>query len=194
MARKPSKSDADAPVESTQASRPQAAEARSAEARPKPRAVRQRGILPSLAGYHLRLAQIAVFRDFDAALSEFDVTPGRFGLLVLIRANPGLSQSRLAEAIGLDRSSLVPTLNKLESERLVERRAAPADRRANGIWLTTQGSALLARMQRRVRAHETRLLRGFSAREKSQFIKLLERVRDNLLDGNGGQLRVTERN
>ncbi len=145
------------------------------------RAVRTHGILPSLVGYHLRLAQIDVFRDFGAALGEFQASPGRFGLLVLIRANPGLSQSRLAEAIGLDRSSLVPALNKLERERLVERRPAPDDGRANGIWLTHQGSRLLERMQQRVRAHETRLLRGFSADEKAQLIALLQRIRNNLL-------------
>jgi DNA-binding MarR family transcriptional regulator len=147
-------------------------------------AARKHGVLPALVGYHLRLAQIAVFRDFASTLQEFDASPGRFGLLVLIRANPGLSQSRLAEAIGLDRSSLVPALNKLEGEQLVERHASSADRRANGIWLTAHGNALVARMQQRVRAHEARLLRGFSAAEKARLIELLGRVRQNLRDGN----------
>jgi DNA-binding MarR family transcriptional regulator len=142
-----------------------------------------RGILPSLVGYHLRLAQIAVFRDFENALQDIDTSPGRFGLLVLIRANPGLSQSRLAEALGLDRSSLVPALNKLELDKLVERRASSADRRANGIWLTAQGNALVTRMQQRVKAHEARLLRGFSAAEKAQLVELLGRVRRNLHNG-----------
>lgn len=143
-------------------------------------AVRGRGVLPSLVGYHLRLTQIAVFRDFAGALDDFDTSPGRFGLLVLIRANPGMSQSRLAEAIELDRSSLVPALNKLEREGLVERRSSAADRRANGIWLTASGAALVARMQQRVRAHEARLLRGFSPTEKASLIALLGRVRDNI--------------
>jgi DNA-binding MarR family transcriptional regulator len=148
------------------------------------RAARKRGLLPSLVGYHLRLTQIAVFRDFANALQDFEASPGRFGLLVLIRANPGLSQSRLAEAIGLDRSSLVPALDKLEREKLVERHSSTADRRANGIWLTAHGNALVTRMQQRVKAHEARLLRGFSATEKVRLIALLERVRENLCDGN----------
>src|SRR5687768_16275743 len=72
------------------------------------------GLLPRLVGYQLRLAQLAVFRDFDRATADLGLTPGRFGMLVLIEANPGVTQSELARAVGLDRSTMVALLDQLE--------------------------------------------------------------------------------
>ena len=65
-----------------------------------------------LLGYRLRLAQQAVFRDFGATVS--DLPPGRVGILLLIEANPEVTQSRLAQAVGLDRSTMVGVLHALE--------------------------------------------------------------------------------
>jgi DNA-binding MarR family transcriptional regulator len=98
------------------------------------------GLLSGLLGYHLRLAQQAVFRDF--AESVADLSPGRVGILLLIEANPGVTQSRLAQAVGLDRSTMVGVLHFLEARGLVERRRGE-DRRTNGLWLTRMGRALL---------------------------------------------------
>src|SRR2546426_2832255 len=112
------------------------------------------GLLPGLLGYRLRLAQQALFRDFAARVGE--LSPGRVGILLLVEANPGVTQSRLAEAVGLDRSTLVGVLHALERAGFLERRRG-ADRRTNGLWLTRGGAALLARVKRRIRLHERRV-------------------------------------
>ena len=134
------------------------------------------GLLPELVGYHVRQAQMAIFADFDAALGELGVSPGIFGLLVIIAANPGLKQTRIADAVRLDRSTLVPALDKLEQRGLVERRAAPGDRRSNGIFLTADGTDLLNAERRAVRRHETRLARDFAPGERANLIALLARI------------------
>ena len=54
------------------------------------------GALSGLLGYRLRLAQQAVFRDFAASVAE--LSPGRAGMLLLVEANPGVTQGRLARA------------------------------------------------------------------------------------------------
>jgi DNA-binding MarR family transcriptional regulator len=134
------------------------------------------GVLPSLLGYQLRLAQRAIFSDFADSLGELDVSPGLFGMLVVIEANPGLKQSQLARAAHLDRSSLVPALDKLEARGLVTRRASEHDRRVNGLWLTEQGSGLLKKLKQRVARHEQRLARGLSRSEREQLVALLARI------------------
>ena len=78
------------------------------------------GVLPSLLGYRLRLAQQAVFRDFAASVGE--LSPGRVGILLLLEANPGVTQSRLAQAVSLDRSTMVGVVDMLEGRGLIERR------------------------------------------------------------------------
>ena len=134
------------------------------------------GGLPALVGYHLRLAQVAIFRDFNEALGEFEITPGLFGVLEVIASNPGLKQTQLARAVQLDRSSVVSVIDKMERRGLVERQVALADRRSNALVLTAGGEELLARLRPLVVAHEERLAADLSTAERQKLIELLGRV------------------
>ncbi|MGH8692071.1 MAG: MarR family winged helix-turn-helix transcriptional regulator [Burkholderiales bacterium] len=131
------------------------------------------GPLPGLLGYRLRLAQQAVFRDFARAIPE--ASPGRAGILFLIEANPGVTQSRLAQAVGLDRSTMVGVLHALEARELVERRRGE-DRRTNGLWLTRGGRALVASLRHRIHVHERRVAARLTTGERAQLLELLEKL------------------
>ena len=131
------------------------------------------GALPGLLGYRLRLAQQAVFRDFAA--SVHGLSPGRVGLLIYIDANPGVTQSRLAEAVERDRSTMVGVLDQLEARGLIERRRGD-DRRTNGLWLTRAGRSLLARALRAIDRHERRIATRLSAAQKRWLLALLDRI------------------
>ena len=131
------------------------------------------GLLPSLLGYRLRLAQQAVFRDFASSVAE--LSPGRVGILLLLEANPGVTQSRLAQAVSLDRSTMVGVVDMLESRGLIERRRG-VDRRTNGLWLTDEGRVLVARLKRRIQAHERRVAAHLSPQERAQLLVLLEKL------------------
>ena len=102
-------------------------------------------LLPSLIGYNLRQAQTAVFQDFSESLKDCNITPGQFGVLVLIAANTGLNQTSLGNALGIDRSTVVAVIDKLEGRGLVERSPAPKDRRSYALRLSEQGAELLQR-------------------------------------------------
>jgi DNA-binding MarR family transcriptional regulator len=131
------------------------------------------GALPGLLGYRLRLAQQAVFRDFAASVQG--LSPGRVGLLILIDANPGVTQSRLAEAARRDRSTMVGVLDQLEDKGLVERRRGE-DRRTNGLWLTRAGRALLGRALRSIERHERRIAARLSAADRRRLLQLLGKI------------------
>jgi len=138
-----------------------------------------RGVLPSLLGYVLRRTQSAVFADFAgtfAAAGEA-LTPGEFGLLVLVERNAGMSQMALARALGIDRSTLVPILNRLQARGFLVRRASPTDGRTHALGLTPNGEKALSRFARLVRAHEKRIASRLSATETRTLIELLEKVR-----------------
>jgi len=131
------------------------------------------GALPGLLGYRLRLAQQAAFRDFAASVQG--LSPGRVGLLIYIDANPGVTQSRLAEAAERDRSTMVGVLDQLEAKGLIERRKG-ADRRTNGLWLTRAGRSLLVRAKRAIAVHEQRVAARLSAPERAKLLELLARI------------------
>ena len=135
-----------------------------------------RGPLTDLVGFHLRQAQIAVFRDFVESMGSLDVTPGLFAVLVLIDCNPGMKQSELARAVHLDRSTVVSVIDSLERRGLVARHAVENDRRSNALALTPAGVAMLKQLKRRVSAHERRLARHLDARERATLTTLLARI------------------
>ena len=118
------------------------------------------GPVENSVAYKLRLAQIAAYRAFEERVSGYGVAPRYLGLLSIIGANPGQPQSRLAEAIALQRSSLVAILDRLEADGLLERRAADSDRRSKAVWLTQAGRALLNELSALASRHEERLCQG----------------------------------
>ena len=133
------------------------------------------GRLPELLGYHLRLAHGRVFRDFAQVMQGSGMTAGRLGVLELIDANAGLSQSALARAVGLDRSSLVPVIDELEMRGLVAR-SEGSDRRSHRLVLTPAGRRFIGRMRVRVQAHEQRIAARLTRAQRSQLIALLEQL------------------
>jgi DNA-binding MarR family transcriptional regulator len=141
-----------------------------------------RGLLPSLLGYALRRAQSAVFADFAATFARAGeaLTPGEFGLLVLVERNAGLSQMALARALGIDRSTLVPILDRLQARGLLVRHRSPTDGRTHALALTPFGRKALARFDRLVRTHEKQIQSALSVAETRTLIDLLEKVRGSV--------------
>ena len=134
------------------------------------------GSLPDLVGFRLRMAQVMIFRDFDRELSDLNITPAIFGVLEILRQNQGLTQTRLAQAIGLDRSSLVPLLDNLQKRKAVKRETSTKDKRSNHLHLTAEGEQLLVEAERRVRLHEKRILACLTKSETRQLIQLLMKL------------------
>lgn len=127
-------------------------------------------------GYHLRRAQVSVFQDFAETMSAVQITPGQFGVLTLIGANPGLTQSALARAVGIERSTMVAVIDALESRSVVERRPSPVDRRSYALMLSMAGRELLAQLKPMVRDHERRIGSRLNDVERSTLILLLEKI------------------
>ncbi len=135
-----------------------------------------RGMLPELVGYHLRRAQNAVFNHFIDSLADQGVSPGQFGVLTLIDANEGLSQSELARTLKIERSTMVAVIDRLEAQGWVDRKLSETDRRSYALALTKAGTELLSRARPLVRDHERRINADLGKAEKAMLIDLLDRV------------------
>lgn len=135
------------------------------------------GCLVNHVGFHLRLAQLAVFEHFDSRLGDIDVSPAIFSVLEVLQQNDGITQSKLAAAVRLNRSSVVPLLDKLAKRGLVERRASTTDRRHNHLHLTDAGRALMADAIIRAEQHEKEVCKPLTIAEKKLLLELLGRFR-----------------
>jgi DNA-binding MarR family transcriptional regulator len=109
-------------------------------------------------------------------MGAVDITPGQFGVLTVIDKNPGLSQTQLGSALGIDRSTVVAVIDKLESRGLVARMTAPGDRRSHALRLSEAGTRLLRRLEDLVRVHERHIARDLSAEDQARLIELLDRI------------------
>ncbi len=134
------------------------------------------GVMPDLVGYNLRCAQVIMFQDFGRVLGHIGITPPLFGTLILIRANPGISQSRVARSLRFDRSTLVQIIDRLEERKLVVRKVAANDRRSHALQLTAAGTRLLAEADELVHRHEAEMTRALSDEEKRVLTGLLQKI------------------
>ena len=135
------------------------------------------GLLPQILGYHLRRTQMAIFQHFSRTVAATeDITPGLFGMLQVIAANPGLGQSRLAKIMEVDRSTIVKVVDQLEGRGLIMRESSPSDRRRHRLRLTEEGGAALRRMEALVLRHEDEFTKPLSAEERRFLMGLLTRL------------------
>ena len=135
------------------------------------------GPLPELIGYVLRRAQLAVFQDFFGAFAPFDVRPAQFSVLTIIERNPGLTQTQVAEALGIKRTNFVGMLDELEKRGLAERRQA-RDKRSYALYLTADGAALMRRLKPVLKAHENRMVGLVGEEGRDRLIALLHDIAD----------------
>lgn len=130
--------------------------------------------------YRIRMAQILSFRRFEKNRPGYGGAARFLGLLSIVRANPGEPQHRIAETVGLQRSSVVPILDKMEANGIIERQSAASDRRAKTVWLTEKGETVLDELIEPANELEARMLRGFSQEEIDQLLTGLDRIVENL--------------
>lgn len=135
-------------------------------------------VLDELVGYSLRRAQVALFMSFHEATRGMQLTPPRFTALVIIGANPGITQSALGEVLGIARSGAMLLADWMAARGLVERRRRPDDGRSWGLHLTRDGERFVARMKRRVSDGDARRAAVLSARERRELLRLLGKLAD----------------
>lgn len=143
------------------------------------------GPLESSLGYRLRRVQLRVFEDFGRTFAEIGLRPTQFSVLVVIARNPGLRQSEVAHALGIQRTNFVPLVDSLESRGLLERRLSQQDRRSYALHLTEEGSALLTRALAAHQAHEERLAALLGPELRSRLLADLPKL-DELLRREAG--------
>lgn len=131
---------------------------------------------PERLGLRVTMVQLAIYADLTPRLNALGLTsPSRMTALNHIRANPGCSQSELAEFTGLSRASAVTMVDQLEATGLVERRAG-ADARTNALFITAAGEDAVARSAEQTRINEELIFGALSGSERETLRRLLEKV------------------
>ena len=132
--------------------------------------------LPGYVGYQVRRAQARIFAEFEATLGDFEFTPGSFGVLTLIRANPGVTQVALAAAFGVDKSTMSPVIVRLEKRGLVRREVLASDRRCHALFFGPSAEAVFLAARAKFRALEAGVAARLSKAEQRELGRLLAKL------------------
>ena len=124
-------------------------------------------------GYHIRRLQVWIFQDLIRTMAAIDLRPAQFSILGVIGENPGVSQSDVAAALGIERARLVRLLDRLEKRGLTCRMPAIRDRRSHALHLTPEGRTLLEEARTLADEHETRLAARLGPELHAMLLKSL---------------------
>ena len=123
----------------------------------------------------LAQASHVLVTEMTAAFAEMGVSPR--GHCVLSTARTGeFTQKELADAVGLDKTTMVVTIDELEAAGLAERVPSPTDRRARIISVTKAGEKVVARGEKVVSQIQDDVLASLPAREREAFMSGLSRL------------------
>jgi DNA-binding MarR family transcriptional regulator len=129
----------------------------------------------SRIGPLLRQAQRHSARTFAAALQPLGIEGRHYGVLYHVDLLGPLSQRRLMDLTGEDRSAMVRTMDDLERLGLAVRRPDPTDRRAHAVELTDAGRRVVVEASAIAEGVAGRMLEVFSPQERDALFLLLDR-------------------
>jgi len=137
-------------------------------------------------GYVLARSHFLVRQRMIQALEGTGLHMGHVVILASLRAQSllhqksDLTQTRLTQISGIEKSSLVLFLDVLEKDGWVERRRHPTDRRAHIVHLTESGAERFNQIGLRLQQSENECLAVFDPAERKQLSGLLLRLTQHL--------------
>lgn len=135
-----------------------------------------RAIGSTCLALHVRRAGRHVARFYDEALRPFDLSNGQFSLLTMLAAKDDWTMQALADALGMDQSSLTAAQKPLRRRGLVMSRPDDDDGRIRRLVLSGKGRDLLASAEpswRTAQARAEGLLGGSAETLRSQLNALV---------------------
>ena len=110
---------------------------------------------------------------------QLGLTPSQWKIILALNISDGLTQKELADKIYVDGSTLVPILDKMEQNGLIERRADSKDRRINRIFLTSKSESTVDSIILIVLQLRKMIYRGLSEDQINSARKTLDVMTNN---------------
>jgi DNA-binding MarR family transcriptional regulator len=125
-------------------------------------------------------ASHALTTELAAELADIGITPREY--CVLAKAEGAdMTQREIAARAGIDKTTMVVTVDQLERAGLAQRLADPTDRRARIVGITAEGRKVLARADAAVTGIYDDVLGTLPVDERAGMVAALQR----LVEGDG---------
>jgi len=133
-------------------------------------------LLRDSLAYEIKKAQVRSYEVFFELFGSDTLSPARMTALCIVGNQPGINQSALAEALRVNRASVVKVIDALQTMGYVERQSIPEDRRSYALVATPTGYDELRRLTALSRRYEERVAAQLTPQERKILIELLARV------------------
>jgi DNA-binding MarR family transcriptional regulator len=130
-----------------------------------------------------RLARTAL----AARLLDHGFYAGQDQIMLALDHADGQTPGQLAARLGVRPPTITKTINRLQIQGFLEKRASTTDARQAHIFLTDTGRDTIRAIEKSVRRTEKQALKGLDRKEQKTLSKLLARIEANLT-GNGEDL------
>lgn len=118
--------------------------------------------------------------EFNDMMAPIELTRSQWRVVVYLHRQDGLSQSELAELLGVGKVTIGGLIDRLEHAGWIKRRDDPKDRRTKRVYLTEKGRAIEKEMMSRGVELTKRMLRTLSKDERTSLIDMLIAVKEDL--------------
>lgn len=121
----------------------------------------------------------SVNRAYDEAFADTPLAggTGKLTSLMLIGANPGISQSEIGRILGKDRPAMVRIIARLEDDGLVQRERRGGELRRYHLELTPLGRRRSAEFMALAQSYDEAFFAPLDKAEQKELARLLRKLR-----------------
>jgi DNA-binding MarR family transcriptional regulator len=105
---------------------------------------------------------------------------GQDQIMIALHGENGQTPGQLATRLGVRPPTITKTINRLQTQGYLEKRASDSDARQAHIFLTESGADAIKAIEKAVRKTEKQAMRGLDKKEIKAFSKILARIENNL--------------
>jgi DNA-binding MarR family transcriptional regulator len=131
---------------------------------------------------HLHAAARLARTALAARLLTHGFYAGQDQIMLALDQQDGQTPGQLALRLGVRPPTITKTINRLQTQGFLEKRASETDARQAHIFLTGRGHEAIHDIEKSVRKTEKMAFKGIDKKEQKTLIKLLSRVEVNLSD------------
>lgn len=105
---------------------------------------------------------------------------GQDQIMMALAAEDGQTPGQLATRLGVRPPTITKTINRLQAQGFLAKRASDNDGRQAHIYLTEPGAEAIREIEKAVRKAEKQALKGLDKKELKVLSKMLSRIEANL--------------
>lgn len=129
---------------------------------------------------HLHAAARLARTALAARLLEHGFYAGQDQIMIALDREDGQTPGQLSTRIGVRPPTITKTINRLQVQGFLEKRASDTDARQAHIFLTEAGRSAIVDIEKSVRKTEKSAFKSLDKKDQKVLAKLLSRIEANL--------------